>query len=78
MSGQQHGNHLIAQFLVAHGLAIFVAGFDEHGHDIGASVLGSGFALGNLLIQCGIDCVAELADALPRGERSQVDLQPTD
>ena len=78
MSGQQHGDHLIAQFLIAHGPTIFVSGFDKHGHNVGASVLGCGFALGNLLVQHCIDFVAELTDALPRGERSQVDLQPTD
>ena len=76
--GQQHGNHLVPDFRVAHGLAVFVARGDEHRHDVGPLVFGLGFAPRDLVVQQRVDCAGQRGDPPPGGERPQVDLQPAD
>ena len=76
MPGHQHGDQFVADFLVAHGLTVLVAGGDEHGHDVGALLRAFLLAAVNFVVQQPVDFTAKIADSFPGRERSQIDLQP--
>ena len=75
MPGHQHGDQLVADFLVAHGLAVFVAGRNQHGHDVGPRLRVFLPATGNFLVQQAVDLALQPLDPPPCRERPQVNLQ---
>ena len=73
--GHQQGDQFVANFLVAHGLTVLVAGGNEHRHDVGAGIQGLLPAAGNLIVQQVVDFALQSANPSPGRKRPHIDLQ---
>ena len=71
MAGHQHGEHLIPDFLVAHGQAILVTRGDQHAHDVGSFLGPRRPTAPNLVVQQLVDLAANTAKAPPSLDRTQ-------
>ena len=71
MSCQQHGDHFIPDFLVAHGLAVFIACGNEHGHDVGSPFVCQLLAAPDLVVQQPVDIALEAGQAPPGSQRQE-------
>ena len=78
MPGDQQGDQFVANFLVAHGLTVFVAGGNEHRHDVGAGFRGFLPAAGDFVVQHVVDFALQATDPAPCRERPEIDLQTPD
>ena len=76
MAGDQHCNHLVAQFLIAHRPAVLIARLDQQRQDIftpGSALLATP---GDLGVQEVVNFLQEVSDLLAFGKKADQTLKP--